>query len=152
MTMSRWRNVDRMMVLLALVVALGGIGVGAWFMVEVTRPIREWISVTEPLMLAEAKREYRAGDPIAFRVSYCKALEAVVHVGVMYASEGYVAVSPMMLSALPSGCHEIGFQTALPIGMRPGSYRAYLIVSLDSGLTFYQEPVRVTSEVFYVRE
>jgi hypothetical protein len=148
----RWRNVDRLMVLLALLVAVGGLALGAWFMVEMTRPVREWITVSEPLMLGEAKRGYRSGDPIAFRVNYCQAREAVVQVGVMYASAGYVAVSPVMMSALPSGCHEVGFQTALPLGMRPGSYRAYLIVSLDSGLMFYQEPVRVTSEVFYVQE
>lgn len=138
------------MVTLALVVAAGGLWLGLWFMIELTRPVREWITVAEPLMLAEAKREYRPGDPIAFRVSYCKSRETAVHIGVMYASTGYIAISPVMISALPSGCHEIGFQTALPIGMRPGSYRAYMIIGMDSVLMVHQEPVRVASEVFYV--
>lgn len=146
--MTRWRMLDRVMVLVAAILSGASIGTSALLLWLVFQPVGTWLSVAEPVLVGPS-RVYAPGDAMTLRLQYEQAQSRSVYIGVTFASTGYLGVTPVMLTALPPGHHEVALQVTLPSGLRPGEYRAYVMIAARlSG--WGAEPLVVVSEIFQV--
>lgn len=95
----------------------------------------------------------RAGGTLTLHVRYSKPYEAASMVGVMYASEGTIALGPVGLSSLPPGDHDIHMLLQVPPALPPGQYVAVLLVERQVRLplpALFDRPVRAASVPFTV--
>jgi hypothetical protein len=131
------------------VIVAGCLTLGAIFS-YVFWPVRT-IYIDTPLKVTP--HEVRAGDWIRLNLYYTKPFEHETLVGVMFASKGNIAMTPVGVSALPAGQHEMGMFVQVPSALPPDEYVALVIVERQVRLPLpavFDTPVVAASEPFHV--